>query len=442
MIQLSEHFTYRKLFRFTIAPIVMMVINSVYGVVDGLFMSNFVGKTAFAAVNFIWPFLMILGGVGFMFGTGGSALIAKTLGEEKTEKADQIFSMLYIVSILSGIGLMLFGFLTIRPVAVFFGAEGQLLEDALLYGRIYLLGIPASVIQLEFENIYSAAEKPKLGLCATVASGVTNIVLDAVFVAGFSWGLVGAATATVISQYIGGSLPLFYFTHKNSSRLRFVKAKFDGRALLRICTNGSSELLNNISMSLVSMLYNVQLLKYAGNDGVAAYGVLMYMDFMFLAIFIGYIVGVSPIISFHYGAGNHAELKSLLKKSLIIIGSGSLVMFLAAELLARPISLLFVGYDAGLLEMTLRGFLLHSFCFLFAGFGIFSSSFFTALNNGLVSAILSFLRTLVLQVSAILILPLFWELDGIWVAVVVSDCLAATVGGITIFCHRKRYGYQ
>lgn len=441
MIQLSEHFTYKKLLRFTISPIVMMVINSIYGVVDGLFMSNFVGKTAFAAVNFIWPYLMILGGIGFMFGTGGSALIAKTLGERNDKKANEIFSMLFYVSVISGIFLMVFGLLTIRPVAVFFGAEGTLLDDALLYGRLYMLGIPASVIQYEFQNIYSAAGKPKLGLAATVASGITNIVLDALFVVGFSWGLAGAAIATVTSQVIGGALPILYFSRENSSSLRFGRAAFNGRAILQICANGSSELLNNISMSIVSMLYNVQLLSYAGSDGVAAYGVLMYMDFMFLAVFIGYTVGVSPIISFHYGAQNHAELKSLLHKSLVIIGSGSFVMFLLSEFLARPVSLLFVGYDPGLLDMTLHGFLLYSFCFLFAGMGIFSSSFFTALNNGLLSAILSFTRTMIFQVGAILILPLIWELDGIWLSVVAADLLAALLGCIFILCFRKKYGY-
>lgn len=439
MVDYSKHFTYGNLIRHAISPIMMMIFTSIYGVVDGLFLSNFVGKEAFAAVNFILPYLMLFSSIGFMFGTGGSALIAKTLGEKQERKANEIFSSLMLCSVLCGILSAVVGCLFLRPIAVWQGAKGVLLENSLLYGQIYLLGIPACVIQYEFQALFATAGKTKLGLCSTVLSGVTNIVLDAVFLGVFSWGLVGAAAATIISQWIGGLIPFFYFCRPNTSLLRFVKCRPDGKAMVKICTNGSSELVNNLSMAIVSLLYNMQLLHYAGDDGIAVYGILMYVNFLFTAVFWGYIVGAAPIISYHYGTGNKAEVRSLLHKSLTLIGICSLIMFAASELLANPISRFFVSYDQKLLEMTRHGFLLFSFSFLFAGVSIFSSSFFTALNNGRISAFLSVSRVFVFQVPAILFLPSLWKLDGIWLSVVFAELLTAILGLLLIFAKRKRY---
>ncbi len=440
-IQLSEHFTYRKLLSFTFPSVVMLVFTSVYGVVDGFFVSNFVGKTSFTAVNFIMPFLMILGSVGFMFGTGGGALIAKTLGEGKEKKARDLFSMIVYVSFACGVFLAVFGILFVRPIASLLGAKGQLLEDCVTYGRIILAALPAYVLQYEFQCLFATAGKPSLGLYVTVAAGVTNMVLDALFVAVFRWGIPGAAGATAISQCVGGVIPLIYFACPNKSLLKIGRTQFLGRELLKACGNGSSELMSNISMSIVSMLYNVQLLKYAGEDGVAAYGVLMYVSMIFLAVFIGYSVGTAPVIGYQYGAKNHGELKSLRKKSLVLIGIFALIMFAGAYLLASPISKLFVGYDKGLLALTIRGFSIFSFCFLFSGFAIFGSSFFTALNNGLISASIAFLRTLVFQIAAVLILPLFWGVDGIWLSIVAAEVMAVVVTVFFLKGQREKYGY-
>lgn len=440
-IQFSNHFTYKKLLRFTLPSVVMMIFTSIYGVVDGFFVSNFVGKTPFAAVNFIMPFLMILGSVGFMFGTGGSALIAKTMGEGDHEKAKRLFSLIVYVSAACGIVIAALGFVFIRPIAALLGAKDTMLDDCVTYGRIILLALPAYILQYEFQSFFVTAEKPQLGLAVTVAAGVTNIALDALLVAVFPLGLSGAAAATALSQCVGGIVPLIYFFRPNPGRLRLGRAKYDGKALLKTCTNGSSELMSNISMSVVSMLYNVQLMKYAGEDGVAAYGVLMYVNMIFLAAFIGYSVGTAPVIGYHYGAGNHEELKSLLKKSLTLIGIVSVVMLIAAELLAKPLAMVFVGYDEGLLALTLRGFVIYSFSFLFAGIAVFGSSFFTALNNGLVSALISFLRTLVFQVAAVLIFPLIWEIDGIWISIVAAELMAAVVTFLFLLGKRKKYHY-
>lgn len=441
MIQLSDHFNYQKLLRFTLPSIIMMVFTSIYSVVNGFFVSNFVGKTPFTAVNFIMPFLMILGCVGFMFGTGGGALIAMTMGEGDREKANRTFSLLIYTSIACGVALVAFGLIFLRPIAAALGAGGQLLEDSVTYGRIILLAIPAFVLQYEFQCLFATAEKPKLGLFVTAAAGLTNIVLDALFVAVFSWGLVGAAAATALSQCVGGVLPLVYFSRPNSSLLRLTRTSFDGKALLRTCTNGSSELMSNISMSVVSMLYNFQLLQYAWEDGVAAYGVLMYVSMIFQAIFIGYSVGVSPVISYHHGAQNCEELRGLLRRSFVLIGIFALAMFGAAELLARPLALIYVGYDQVLLNMTLRAFLIYSFSFLFSGFCICGSSFFTALNDGPVSAGISFLRTLVFQVIAVLIFPLVWKLDGIWLSIVGAEVMALVVTLLFLAGKRKKYRY-
>lgn len=440
-IQLSDHFTYKKLLRFTLSSIVMMIFTSIYGVVDGFFVSNYVGKTPFAAVNFIMPFLMILGAIGFMFGTGGSALIAVTLGEGKPKKANELFSFFVYISAIIGIIIAVLGFLFIRPVAAFLGAEGAMLDNCVTYGRIILVALPAYMLQYEFQSFFVTAEKPQLGLLVTVIAGVTNMVLDALLVAVFPFGLAGAAIATAISQCVGGIIPLIYFCRPNKSLLHLTKMHWDGHSLLKACTNGSSELMSNISMSIVSMLYNSQLMHYAGEDGVAAYGVLMYVNMIFLAAFIGYSVGSAPIISFHYGAGNYTELKGLLKKSVVIILCFSVSMFAAAELLARPLASVFVGYDDTLLALTLRAFLIFSLSFLFAGISIFGSSFFTALNDGLTSALIAFLRTLLFQMAAVLIFPLIWGIDGIWFSIVAAELLAASVTILFLIVKRKKYHY-
>lgn len=440
-IQLSDHFGYTKLLRFTLPSIAMMIFTSIYGVVDGLFVSNFVGKTEFAAVNFIFPFLMILGTVGFMLGTGGSALIAKTMGEGEKEKANSLFSLFVYVAFGIGVVIAVISFIFIRPIAALMGAEGEMLGYCVTYGRILIFSLPTLILQFMFHSFFVTAEKPQLGLFVTVGAGVANMVLDALLTAVFSLGIVGAAIATAMSQVIGGLAPVIYFARKNSSLLRLTKTHFDGKALLKASANGSSELMSNVSMSLVSMLYNIQLMKYAGENGVAAYGVLMYVNFVFVSMFIGYAVGSAPIFSFHYGADNSVELKSLLKKSTVINLSASFFMALAAFVLAVPFSKMFVGYDAELFEMTVRGFRFSAFSYLFSGLAIFGSSFFTALNNGLISAIISFLRTLVFQIGAVMILPLFFEIDGIWLSIVVAEFIAAAVSITFIVGMRKKYKY-
>lgn len=440
-ISLSDHFTYRKLMRFTMPSIVMMLFTSVYSVVDGFFVSTFAGKTPFAAVNFIMPFLIMLGALGFMFGAGGSALVAKTLGEGDSQRANRIFSLVIYASIAVGILLTVLGIAFIRPVAILLGAEGQMLEDAVVYGRIVLAPLVFFMLQMEFQSFFITAEKPNLGLITTVMAGVANMVLDALLVGVLSMGLVGAAVATAVSQFIGGAVSVLYFMFPNRSLLRLTRTNFDGGILLKTCVNGSSELMSNISMSLVGMLFNLQLLKYAGEDGVAAYGVLMYVGFAFVAIFIGYSIGTAPVVGYHYGAQNHGELKSLLRKSAWIIGITSVSMVMASLLLSAPLSTLFVGYDAALLEMTKQGFLVYSLAFLFMGFSIFSSGFFTALNDGVTSAIISFFRTVVFQVAAVLLLPLLWGIDGIWWSIVVAEGLAVAVSAAFVIGKRKKYHY-
>ena len=441
-IQLSDHFTYQKLLRFVLPSIVMMVFTSIYGVVDGLFVSNFAGKTPFAAINLVMPFIMVLGGIGFMIGTGGTALVSKVLGEGEPEKAKRYFTMMILFTLLVGAVLTVFGVTMMEKVARFLGATDEMLHDCVLYGRIVISFTAAFMLQNVFQSFLIAAEKPKLGLIATVAAGVTNMALDALFIAGFHWGVAGAAIATGLSQCVGGLFPLIYFLRPNSSKLRLVRTKLELRPILNACGNGSSELMSNISSSIVSMIYNFQLLKYIGEDGISAYGVLMYVQFVFIAIDIGYSIGCAPIVGFHFGAQNHTELKNMLGKSVKLMCGAGVVMAVLAQVLAAPLARLFVGYDEVLYTLTCHAFRLFSFAFLFAGFNIFASSFFTALNNGLISAVISFLRTLVLQSSSVILLPLIFGVDGIWYAITAAEIFATTISVIFLFAKRKKYHYM
>lgn len=440
-IQLSEHFTYKKLLRFVLPSIVMMIFTSIYGVVDGLFVSNYVGKTAFAAVNLIMPFLMAISALGFMIGTGGSAIVAKTLGEGKKKPANEYFSMLVYLTLIGGIVLSALGILFSPRIARGLGADGVLLTNCVLYARITLLSMPAFMLQNVFQSFFVTAEKPKLGLGIIVIAGVTNMVLDFLLVGVFQIGLAGAAFATVTSECIGGLFPILYFARKNSSLLKLGRTHFNGKIFLCACGNGSSELMTNLSSSIVNSLYNIQLMNLAGENGVAAFGTIMYVNFIFIAIFLGYSIGSAPLVSYHYGADNHDELKNLFGKSLRLIGIWGLMLFILAQLIARPLAAIFVGYDADLFSMTQNGFRIYCIAYLINGFNIYGSSFFTALNNGLISAAISFLRTLVFQLAAVLLLPLLLGINGIWSAVAVAELL--TLGlTVTFFVrNRKKYHY-
>lgn len=440
-IQLSDHFTYKKLLRFVLPSIIMMVFTSIYGVVDGLCVSNFVGKTPFAAINLIMPFVMIFGGIGFIFGTGGSALVAKTLGEKQPEKANRYFTMMVWVTLIVGIIISIIGVVFMRPISVLLGADEAMLEDCVIYGRIIIAFNTAFMLQNLFQSFLIAAEKPRLGLVATLAAGCTNMILDVLFVGVFRFGVAGAAIATGISQCVGGIIPLIYFIRPNDSLLHLTRARLEWRPILAASANGSSELVSNITASIVGMLYNFQLLEYAGQDGVAAYGVLMYVEFIFVAIFVGYSIGSAPIISYHYGAENHTELQNMLHKSILLMLGGGILMLVAAQALAGPLAHMFVGYDKTLFDMTVHGFRIFSLFVLFAGFNIFASSFFTALNNGGVSAAISFLRTFVFKFSAVLLMPLLFKLDGIWWATVVAEVLAFILSAAFILGKRQKYHY-
>lgn len=441
-ISLSDHFTYKKLLRFTLPSITMMVFTSIYCVVDGLFVSNFAGKTSFAAINLVMPFIMVLGGIGFMIGTGGTALVSKVLGEGDREKANRYFSMMIMLTAILGVILTVIGIVFIRPVAYFLRATDEMIDDCVIYGRIVIGFTVSFMLQNVFQSFLIAAEKPKLGLIATVAAGVTNMILDALFIAVFKWGVAGAAIATGISQCVGGIFPFIYFIRPNTSLLKLVKTKLELRPLINACANGSSELMSNISSSLVSMLYNWQLMNYVGEDGVSAYGVLMYVQFIFIAIYVGYAIGCAPIVGYHYGAQNDSELKNMLKKSTILMGGSGIVLTALSMALSAPLSKIFVGYDEGLYSLTMHAFKLFSFSFLLAGFNIFVSSFFTALNNGGISATVSFLRALVFQTASVIILPIFFDIDGIWWAITVAEVFAFIISLTFLIAKRKKYRYM
>ncbi len=441
-IRISDHFTMERLLRFVLPSIAMMIFISIYGVVDGFFVSNFVGKTPFASLNLVMPFLLILGAVGFVFGTGGSALVAKTLGENKRALANRYFTMILIVAVIVGLALSLFGVIFMEPIVYRLGASEAMAPYCVVYGRISTIFMTAFILQNVFQSFLIAAEKPHIGLYATVAAGMTNMILDALFIIVFKWGLAGAALATGLGELVGVIVPLAYFIWDKNSLITFVKTKIEWRAIGKAAVNGLSEFVNNIAMAVVGVLYNLQLMRFAGENGVAAYGVLMYVQLIFAGAFIGFSIGAAPIVSFHFGAENHSELKNILKKSTLFMVVTGIAMTLLAMSFAGPIADIFVGYDDELRQMTMHAFRLFSFAFLFMGFGIYGSSFFTALNNGVVSAIISFMRTMIFEVGCVLLLPMIFALDGIWLSGVFAEALAVLVAVIFIFAYRKKYHYM
>lgn len=440
-IQLSDHFTFGRLLRFTIPSIIMMIFTSIYSVVDALFVSNFVGKTSFAAVNLITPVLVITSSVGFMIGSGGSARVAMLLGERKIKDANLVFSMLIYVTGIFGIILSILGFIFMDKIAAFLGAEGKLSQDAAFYGRLLICACPFFMMQNIFQSFLVVAEKPKMGLVLTIGAGITNIILDALFIVIFKWGLLGAALATCISQVLGGGIPLLYFCFPNKTALRFGKFVMQMRELFKACTNGSSELVTNISVAFVSILYNYQLVKIAGENGIASYGALMYVSCIFAAVFIGYGIGTAPVISYHYGAENKDEVKNLLKKNMIFAAVSGIVLFLVSEMLSSPVAKIFTGYDDDLFEITKRAFVLYSFSYIFAGLNTIASAFFTALNNGFVSALISFSRTFVFNIVFVFLLPMFFSLDGIWLCCACAEICTFIISLICVIMNKKKYVY-
>ena len=443
-IQLCEHFTYNKLLRFVFPSVAMMVFGSIYGIVDGLFVSNIVGKTPFAALNLIYPYIAVLSALGFMIGAGGNAIVSKTLGEGKKEKANEYFSMLIYVSAVLGIAIAVLGISTIRPAAIILGAEGEeMIENCVIYGSIIFAGIPFFMLQNAFQIFFITAERPNYGFYVTVAAGCGNMVLDWLFIAVFEWGIAGAAFATISSQFIGAFIPIIYFIRKhNSSLLHLGKGPFVWKVFWKTCTNGSSEFVSNVSGNIVAMLYNFQLMRFVGEDGVAAYGVLLYANWIFIAILFGYVTGAAPVIGYHFGAQNHDELKNLFRKSMIIMGIAGAALCVLTLVFADVLSGIFVGYDPVLFEITKRAVVISAFAFIFIGLNIFASGFFTALNNGLVSAVIAFLRTVVFQVATVLILPEIWEIDGIWWSMVAAEILSFLVAMGCLAKFRKKYHYM
>lgn len=440
-IHLSDHFTYKKLLRFTFPSVIMMVFTSLYGVVDGFFVTNYAGKTALAAINFVYPVLNILAIFGYMIGTGGSALVAKTLGEGKAKKANSLFSLFVYMSIILSVAFSVIGFFTLGPLMKLLGAEGEMLKGTLIYGNILLISLTFWNLQFLFQIFFITAEKPKLGLYVTLAAGFANMLLDWLLVGILDFGIAGAAAATAISQFIGGGLPLIYFFTKNNSLLHLKNTSMDVRALIKAFTNGSSEFISGISGALVGILYNIQLMKYAGEDGVAAYSIMMYVCFVFIGIFFGYANGSAPIVGFHYGAENHKELHNMLKKGLILNFTAASVMLILSEALSKVLAKMFAGYDPVLYDMTLNGFRIYAVSFFFSGFAILGPSFFTSLNNGLISGILSFMRTVVFQVLFVFLLPEFFGIDGIWYSVVLAEALSAFLSVLFFIIMRKKYHY-
>ena len=442
----NQHFTVGRLLRYTWPTVAMTVTMSIYSMVDGLFVSNFTGTTAFAAINLVWPYVAVVSSIGFMFGAGGSALVAKTLGEESpsqgrgesSQRANQIFSMITEVVVISALFFTLLGVLTIRPVALALGASEEMLPICVEYGSVLLSCIAFGFLQFYFQNLMATAGKPKLGFWVMVAAGVTNIVFDALFIAVLGWGVRGVAIATAMGFAVGGLVPLVYFLLKNNSLLRLRLCRIEWRPIAKASSNGLSELMSNLCLPLVSMLYNLQLMAYIGESGVAVYGMIMYVGYIFIAIFLGFSIGSVPIIAYQFGARNSAELRSLLRKCLWLNFAGGVLMFLLSEAIIPTLNTLYFSYDESLCRLGTHAFRLFALCYVVAGVNIFISAWFTGLNNGLVSAACSFLRS-ALEAAAVLLLPLVLLTDGIWLSSLTAEVLAASIGAALLVGYRKKF---
>lgn len=441
-VDMSKHFNTAALLRYTAPSMVMMVFTSIYTIVDGFFVSNYAGKTAFAAVNLIMPFIMILSTAGFMVGTGGGALVAQQRGKKNDEQANRYFSLIIWFALVLGIICALVGFFAMEPVARFLGASDELVPICVLYGQISMVSLPMFMLQFAFQPLFSTAGKPTLGLVITIISGLTNIVLDFVLVGYLNMGVAGAAWATVASEYVGGLVPLIYFLMPNKSFLRLGKTKFDIKVIGKTCANGSSEMMSNIAMSVVAIVYNWQLVRLLGEDGVAAYGVIMYVGMIFGAILMGYVMGSAPLMSYQHGADNKVEKNSLLRHGLAIMAVGGICALIAAQLLAPTVADIFTSYDEGLKELTIHAFRLYSIAFLLTGFSVFGSSLFTSLGNGVISAFISFMRTLVFETGSVILLPLIFGADGIWTSVIVAEIASTTLVSLCVIKYGKYYGLR
>ncbi|MBE6045790.1 MAG: MATE family efflux transporter [Clostridiales bacterium] len=440
-IQLSDHFTYRRLFAFVLPTIANMIFLSIYGIVDGLFISNFVGKVAFAAVNVTFPIFSVLGVFGLMIGTGGAAIIGKNLGEQESEKANGYFSFFVYICIAVGIVMAVLGVFILRPAIEIIGVEERMVRDCMVYGIIGMITVPCYMLQFLFQILFVTAEKPRLGFWITVIAGLANIVLDFFMIVVFHWGVAGASIATGISEVVGGIVPLIYFSRPNDSLLRIGRPRVEFRALRKACTNGLSEFVSTISESVVTMLYNFQLLRLAGADGVAAFGVMQYCTFIFFAVFAGYNMGVQPLFSYNFGADNRVEMKNLFKKSMILMEGGGLMMFAILVIFARPLVSIFIGYDAGLVDMSVHGMRIYALIFITCGINIFVTGMFTALNNGVVSAFIATVRVVICEIGSVMILPIFFGLNGVWFSASVAEVGSIIPVIIFVVTLRKRYGY-
>ncbi len=441
-IKLSDHFDYNRLIRFTAPSIFMMIFASIYSVVDGFFVSNYVGNIQFASLNLIFPFIMVLSAFGFMFGAGGSALVALTFGSGDDKKANEIFSLIIYTVLIVSTSFAIIGYIVTPQVAKLLGASEEMLPYCILYARISFIGMPFFMLQNAFQTFMITAERPTFGFLITVAAGITNMILDFVFMGVLHMGLGSAAAATVLGQIVGGFIPLIYFIFPNTSKLRLCKTRFMGYALLKTITNGSSEFLSNVSASIVNMLYNFQLMKFAGELGVSAFGIIMYTNFIFVGVFFGYSMGASPIAGYNLGAENYEELQNVFKRSIRLITIVSIAMTCISELAAKPLTMIFASSQPELLAIAVPAMRIYALSYLFCGFNIFSSSFFTAMNNGKVSAIISSLRLFLFQLVFILVLPIFLGINGIWGTIIAAEVCSLAVTIYFFLKYKNVYHYM
>lgn len=418
-----------------------MVFMSLYTMVDGVFVSRFAGTAALSAVNIVYPMVSVVVAVGVMLATGGSAIIAKRMGEGKPEQARQNFSYLILAGVLIAVGMAALALVFLKPLLHLLGARGALFELCYAYALPLVFFIPSGILQMLFQTLLVTAGRPMLGLTVTVLGGVANIVLDYLFIVPLQMGIAGAAIATGIGFSIPAVFGLLYFALRRSGPLCFVRPKGGGKMLLRCCANGSSEMVTNMSTAVTTFLFNLLMMRYAGEDGVASITIVLYTQYLMTAVYMGYATGTAPVFSFHHGSRNGEQLRRLFRISMGFIALCSVATFALALVFAKQVVVIFTPAGSPVFEMALYGFRLFSGSFLFAGVGIFASAMFTAFSDGKVSAAISFLRTFAFIVLALLLLPLAMGLDGVWLAVPLAEVLGFGVSLFFLYRKKKRYCY-
>ncbi len=438
---LAKKFSLASLLLFAAPNIIMMIVLSMYIIVDGMFVARFIGTTALSAINMFYPAICFEMALGIMIATGGSAIAAKKLGEGKQKEAQNNLSFLMVVEGSFGIVIAVVGNLFTAEIVSFLGASAAQAPLSITYAKIIFSFAPAFFLQTAFQTFFVTAGKPALGLIVTILGGVANILLDYIFMAPLRLGVTGAAIATGIGYCIPAMVGVIFFLKAKTNPFHFVRPRFDGKVLLQACANGSSEMVTNLSNAVTTFLFNFTLLQFYGEDGVASITIILYFQYLFTALYFGYSNGIAPIISYKYGNDDRKQLQALFKNSVLFLIISSIAANVLLHFTISKLLTIFTAENSPVYQITLHGFSIYSMAFMIMGLGIFSSAMFTAFSDGITSAIISFSRTFLFIVGAILLLPAILGERGVWLAVPIAEAFGFLISILYLIGKKQKFHY-